>query len=152
MTSWALATARPRPERGSVTPLLIVFAVSLALMIAAVTDVSAAYLRRQAAASLADGAALSASDAAAAASVYASGESRRFVPIDEDAARHAVLAYLDDTGAFRRYPGLQAAVQVVDGRTVVVDLAMPYDLPISIPGARDSVLIRVQAAAELPVY
>jgi hypothetical protein len=138
-------------ESGSVTPLLIVFAVSLALMIAAVTDVSAAYLRRQAAASLADGAALSASDAAAAAAVYAE-DGGRFVPIDEDAARHAVLAYLDDSGASRRYPGLRTAVRVIGSRTVVVDLAMPYDLPISVPGAGDGVVIKVEASAELPVY
>ena len=59
-----------RTDDGSITPLLIVFALCLALMIGAVIDVSAAYLRRQATASLADGAALSASDAAAAAAVY----------------------------------------------------------------------------------
>jgi|tagenome__1003787_1003787.scaffolds.fasta_scaffold20197393_2 hypothetical protein len=146
-----VAGRRPRREAGTVTPLLLAFAVCLGLLIAAVTDVSAAYLRRQAAASVADGAALSASDAAAAASVYA-GESRRFVPIDEEAARHAVLAYLDDSGAAHRYPGLRTDVQVLDGRTIVVDLAMPYDLPISIPGSRDSVVIRVESSAEVPVY
>jgi putative Flp pilus-assembly TadE/G-like protein len=140
-----------RPDDGTVTPLLVVFAICLALMIAAVVDVSAAFLRRQATASLADGAALSASDAAAAASVYA-GEGRELVPIDEGAARHAVAAYLDDSGAIERYPGLRAAVQVVGGQTIVVELTMPYDLPISVPGSRDAIVIRVQSSAELPVY
>jgi hypothetical protein len=142
-----------RPEGGSVTPLLIVFALGLALTIAAVVDVSGAYLRRQSTASLADGAALSASDAAAAASVYAGdGAGDSYVPIDEDAARHAVVAYLADTGALDRYPGLRASVEVLGGHTVVVELAMPYDLPISVPGSRDSVVIRVESSAELPVY
>jgi hypothetical protein len=142
---------RRRSEAGSITPLLIVFALSLALLVSAVIDVSAAYLRRQAAASLADGAALSASDAAAAAAVYG-GEHRQYVPIDEDAARAAVAAYLRETGALARYPGLRAAVEVVGDRTIVVELRMPYDLPVSVPGARDAVTIRVQSAAELPVY
>jgi hypothetical protein len=130
---------------------VIAFALCLALLVSVVVDVSAAYLRRQATASLADGAALSASDAAAAASVYA-GDSERYVPIHEDAARHAVAAYLAETGAVTRYPGLRASVEVVAGRTIVVELQMPYDLPISVPGARDAVTIRVQSAAELPVY
>jgi hypothetical protein len=140
-----------RSDDGTVTPLLIAFALCLALMIAAVVDVSATFLRRQATASLADGAALSASDAAATASVYA-GEGREFVPIDEDAARHAVAAYLEDSGAVTRYPGLRAAVQVIGGRTIVVELTMPYDLPISVPGSRDAIVIRVESSAELPVY
>ena len=142
---------RRRSDDGTVTPLLIAFALCLALMIAAVVDVSAAFLRRQATASLADGAALSASDAAATASVYA-GEGREFVPIDEEAAHHAVAAYLEDCGALERYPGLRAAVQVVGGRTIVVELTMPYDLPISVPGSRDAMVIRVESSAELPVY
>ena len=74
------------------------------------------------------------------------------MPIDEEAARHAVVAYLSETGALDRYPGLRASVEVVAGRTIVVELAMPYDLPISMPGSRDAIAIRVQASAELPVY
>jgi hypothetical protein len=59
---------------------------------------------------------------------------------------------LDDCGALERYPGLRAAVQVVGGQTIVVELTMPYDLPISVPGSRDAIVIRVQSSAELPVY
>jgi hypothetical protein len=51
-----------------------------------------------------------------------------------------------------RYPGLRASVDVIDDRTIVVELLMPYDLPVSVPGVRDAITIRVQAAAELPVY
>jgi hypothetical protein len=140
-----------RAEAGQIAPLLIVFAICLAALVSAVIDVSAVYLRRQTTASLADGAALSASDAAAAAAVY-TGERQGYVPIDEDAARHAVAAYLRETGADARYPGLRASVDVIGDRTIVVELRMPYDLPVSVPGVRDAVTIRVQAAAELPVY
>jgi hypothetical protein len=140
-----------RGDDGSVIPLMAAFALCLLLLTSVVIDLSATYLRRQSTASLADGAALSASDAAAAAAVY--GQERDgYVPIDEDAARHAVAAYLSDTGALARYPGLRASVDVIADRTIVVELLMPYDLPISVPGASDSVVIRVQSSAELPVY
>ena len=65
--------SRPRDERGSVTPLVIGFAVVLALGIALVTDATAAYLHRSGLSTLADGAALSGADAGA--------TGRRFSPI-----------------------------------------------------------------------
>ena len=51
-----------RDQHGSVTPLLIGFALILATLVAVVVDASAAYLRRQGMNSLADAAALSATD------------------------------------------------------------------------------------------
>jgi Flp pilus assembly protein TadG len=149
-----MSASRPRTSRGddgSVIVLMTAFALCLLLLTSVVIDLSGAYLCRQSTASLADGAALSASDAAAAAAVYGQGGDR-YVPIDEDAARHAVAAYLSDTGALSRYPGLRASVEVVADRTIVVQLLMPYDLPISVPGASDAVVIKVQSSAELPVY
>ena len=153
----ATAVRLTRGDGGSVTPLLVVFAVCLMLLVSVVVDLSGAYLRRQSVASLADGAALSASDAAATAAVYGEHGDRidhidQYVPIDENAARQAVESYLDATGALARYRGLRASVEVLGGRTVVVELLMPYDLPIPMPGVRDSALIRVRALAELPVY
>jgi hypothetical protein len=147
----ATATGPAEGDEGSVTPLLLAFAVCLMLMVSAIVDLSGTYLRRQSTASLADGAALSASDAAAAAAVYGD-QSEQYVPIDEESARRAVAAYLSETGAFARYPALRASVEVVGGRTIVVELRVPYDLPISVPGVSDSVVIRVRSAAELPVY
>jgi hypothetical protein len=151
MTARLRRVGSRRPEAGTITPLLVVFALCLAVLVSVVLDVSAAYLRRQTTASLADGAALSASDAAAAAAVY-TGEHGGYVPIDENSARHAVADYLRETGSLARYPGLRASVDVLGDRTIVVELLMPYDLPVSLPGVRDSVTIRVEAAAELPVY
>ena len=40
-------TPRPRDDRGSITPLIVGFALIVALLVAVVVDASAAYLRRQ---------------------------------------------------------------------------------------------------------
>ena len=73
------------------------------------TDLSAAYLRRQAAMSLADGASLAATQAAAAGSVYTHPHGG-YVAIDQRAAAAAVRAYLAHTGAYGEYPGLDQLV------------------------------------------
>ena len=139
-----------RGEAGQITAMLVLFTVCLLLAIVAVTDVSAAYLRRQAATSLADGAALAATDAAAAAGVYGSAE-EEYVRIDETAAAEAVDRYLVDTGAYETYPGLLAQVWV-DGHTVRVHLSMPYELPVSVPGVDDVTVIDATGASVLPIY
>ncbi len=99
-------------QHGVITAMLVIFSICLLLTVIAVTDLSAAYLRRQGAMSLADGAALAATDAAAAGSVYRGGEDG-FVRIDQTAAAAAVHRYLTTTGAYGDYPGLQSRVQVV---------------------------------------
>ncbi len=52
-----------RDEAGQATVLIIGFAVVLAMVVAVVTDASAAYLQRQGLDTLADGAALAGADA-----------------------------------------------------------------------------------------
>jgi hypothetical protein len=138
-----------RSQSGQITPLLVSLALCLLLFVSVVVDLSGAYLRRQSAASLADGAALAASDAGATAAVYAGDDG--YVPIDAGGARAAVDEYLRDADAYAHYPGLRASVQVV-GHVVAVQLVMPYDLPVTVPGVRDAIAIRVTASAELPVY
>jgi Putative Flp pilus-assembly TadE/G-like len=59
-----------RCESGQITAMLVLLGICLLLAIIAVIDISGSYLRRQAVASLADGAALSASDSAVAAGIY----------------------------------------------------------------------------------
>lgn len=144
------ATRRCRSERGQVTVMIVLFTICLILVIVAVTDVSASYLRKQAATALADGSALAATDAAAAASVYGS-PADRFVPLDPDAASAAVDTYLRQTGAYRRYPGLVVAVDV-RGHVVTVGLAMPYTLPVPVPGVDRQTTIHATSSAELPIY
>lgn len=137
-------------QRGQVTVLLVVFAVCLLLTISAVTDVSASYLRRQSATSLADGAALAATEAASAGGIYAEPDAG-FVPIEQSAAEGAVDRYLREVGAYADYPGLEADVTVA-GHQVQVALAMPYRLPIGMPGVDATTWIHADGAAELPIY
>jgi len=133
-----------------ITGMLVIFAICLLLTVIAVTDLSAAYLRRQGAMSLADGAALAATEAAAAGAVYQGG-SGRFVPINETAAAAAVHRYLTTTGAYAEYPGLRTQVRVV-GHQVLVLLTMPYRLPIPVPGVTQVTTVHASSAAELPIY
>jgi hypothetical protein len=116
-----------RTDDGQVTAMLVIFAICLLLTIVAVTDISASYLRRQAATSLADGAALAATEAAAAGTIYAD-EDAGFVPIDEPAAEAAVDRYLREVGAYTAYPGLALGVHVV-GHQVEVSLVCPASTP-----------------------
>lgn len=149
-------TAPPRSWRhrgddsGQITAMLVLFSICLLLAIIAVTDISASYLRRQAASSLAAGAALSASDAAAAVGAYGSAVDG-FVVLDQDAAAAAVDSYLRTTGAYAAYPGLDVQVAVY-GQTVEVSLSMPYELPVSVPGVRDIAVIHGSGAAQMPIY
>lgn len=146
----ARSRGRERDQPGVITAMLVIFAICLLLTVVAVTDLSAAYLRRQSAMSLADGASLAATGAAAAGSIYHNG-SGDYVPINQAAAAAAVRRYLTTTGAYREYPGLRSRVQVV-GHRVLVLLTMPYRLPIPVPGVQPVTLVHAASAAELPIY
>lgn len=137
-------------QTGQITAMLVIFCLCLLLAIVAVTDLSAAYLRRESAISLADGASLAATEAAAAGAIYRDPDTD-FVPIDPAAAAAAVRAYLTRTGAYGDYPGLRADVSVV-GHRVVVALTMPYQLPIPVPGVQQTTLVHASGSAELPIY
>ncbi len=137
-------------EQGVITAMLVIFAICLLLTVIAVTDLSAAYLRRQGALSLADGASLAATEAAAAGSIYRGGDDR-FVPISQPGAAAAVRRYLITTGAYVDYPGLRSQVQVV-GHRVLVTLTMPYRLPVPVPGVQRVTIVHATSAAELPIY
>jgi hypothetical protein len=122
-------------ERGSTIPLIIGFALVLALVVAFVVDASAAYLRRQALDGLADGAALRGADLGAAGTwVYGGGLGTTDLDIAADEASRAVTDYLAATGAYDRYPGLRAEVSV-DGHQVRVRLIAPLRLPLRVPGS-----------------
>ncbi len=137
-------------ESGQITAMLVLFSICLLLAIIAVTDISGSYLRRQAASSLADGAALSASDAAASAGVY-QGSEHGFVVVDSESAFAAVDAYLESSGAYAEYPGLDVGVRV-DGHTIQVSLAIPYRLPVQVPGVSATATVHGSAAVDIPIY
>ncbi len=98
-----------RSERGSVTPLIIGFAVVVAMLVAVVVDASAAYLRRQGLNSAADAAALAATDGIQGEEVYTHGLGER-AEIDPAAARRYVADYFASSGIRRRFPGLDYSV------------------------------------------
>ena len=140
---------RPGDERGSVTPLIIGFAVVVALLVAVVVDASAAHLRRQGLNSAADAAALAATDGIQGEEVYTRGLGRR-AEIDPAAARRHVAAYFAGSGLDRRFPGLDYSVQT-SADTVVVRVSTPMDLPLRVPGVGTGVVITGAAASVVVV-
>lgn len=128
-------TPRSRPahptEQGSVTPLIIGFAVVLLMLVGVVVDASAAYLQRQSLDNLADGAALTGANEVRGAAVFTQGLDGDLVPLATDLAEAAVHDYLRDIGAHADHPGLRARVAVRD-QTIVVTLRAPLDLPITV--------------------
>ncbi|MGH3447745.1 MAG: pilus assembly protein TadG-related protein [Nocardioidaceae bacterium] len=150
MTGRRRRTRRTFDESGQITAMLVMFCICLLLAVVAVTDVSAGYLRRQGAASLADGAALAATDAAAAGSVYGEVDDA-YVTLDPAAATAAVEHYLRVTGAYADYRGLKAAVRV-DGHTVTVSLVVPFELPVPVPGVPRSTVVHGTSSAVMPIY
>src|SRR4051794_41946380 len=98
---------RPPADRGSTIPLIVGFTSMLLVAGAVVVDATAAYVQRQSLDTLADGAALRGADLGAQGlEVYAGGLGAGRLDLTEQAARAAVAAYLTDTGAYRRVPGL----------------------------------------------
>lgn len=150
-----LGDRSPRDERGSTIPMIIGFAIVLILLVGVVTDVSAAYLRRQSLDTLADGAALQGADLGASGTeVYAGGlpaEGR--LRLTAASVRRSVQAYLRDVGAYRRYPGLRLrSVRVdADRRRVEVGLGAPVHLPFTVPGVLDHPMIGSTGSASVTV-
>ncbi len=140
---------RRRDEAGSVTPLIIGFAVLVALLVAVVVDASAAYLRRQGLNSAADAAALAATDGIQGEQVYTHGLGER-ARIDPAAARRFVADYVATSGLRRRFPGLRYAVRTTEN-TVVVRVAAPLDLPLRVPGVGTDVPVTGSAASVVVV-
>lgn len=127
---------RDRGDRGTTIPLLVGVALVIVVLVAVVTDATAAYLRRQSLDSLADGAALQGADLGAeGVEVYEGDLVGDRLRETESAATAAVTGYLRALGAYGRYPGLRAVVRV-DPRTraVEVTLTAPVDLPLGVPG------------------
>jgi uncharacterized membrane protein len=144
--------ARHRSERGTVTLLVVGFAVVLLMMAAVVTDASAAYLQRQSLDTLADGAALTAADAGASGDeAYGEGLDAD-LHLDADVARAAVFGYLRRVGAFARYPGLTATVSVDStARRVLVEVHAPLHLPLHLPGSPEHADVGARSAARVGV-
>lgn len=136
-------------ERGSTIPLIIGFAAVLLVAVAVVIDVTAAYLHRQSLDSLADGAALRGADLGAEGTeVYAGGLDGERLELTRGRAHRAVTDYLRGVGAYQRFPGLTAEVDVdASGQRVSVRLTAPLELPLTVPGAPATALVGATGAA-----
>lgn len=140
-----------RDDTGQTTLLIVGLAVVLLMAIAAVVDVTAAYLQRQALLTIADGAALAGADAGSAdeEGLYGAGlggdhrlEQQRAV------AQAAVADFLRVSGAHGEYPGLTFGVRIDRARdAVVVTLRAPLDLPLTVPGTPRRASISASGAA-----
>lgn len=130
-------------------PLIIGFAMVVALLVAVVVDASAAYLRRQGLNSAADAAALAATDGIQGEQVYTRGLAQR-AEIDPAAAQRYVADYFATSGLGRRFPGLSYSVQTTTD-TVVVRVVTPMDLPLRVPGVGTDVQVTGTAAAVVVV-
>lgn len=127
---------RARGERGQVTPLIVGFALVLAIAIAVVIDATAAYLQRSGLSTLADGAALHGADlGATGVDVYTDGLPEARLRLTEAAVHASVADYLQRVGAHRDYPGLTFRVGVASDQRVTVELSAPLDLPLTFPGS-----------------
>lgn len=133
-----------RAELGSVSVMIAGFFVVVGLLVAAVVDASAAYLRHQQLSALADGAALNAADGLQGEQVYTQGLSET-ATIDPAAAQRFVADYLAESGALQEMPGLTWQVTPA-GDTVAVRLSAPLDLPLDPPGWTASTTVEAQSA------
>lgn len=136
-------------ETGQTALLILGFFLIAVLLVGVVVDASAAYLRRQALNTLADGAALAAADGVQGSQVYTGGLGET-AQVDPVAARQYVAAYLGQTRAHQRYPGLVYRV-LPAGDSVTVQISAPLDLPIPPPGWAHDPWIEGVASAAVPV-
>ncbi len=136
-------------ERGQTTLLIVGFMLVLAMAVATVVDVSAAYLQRQGLDTVADGAALRGADLGATGrEVYGGGVPRGRLDLTADQVRDAVGAYLASTGAYAKFPGLSFDVDVDPATSsVVVHVTAPLDLPLTVPGSPGAATIGATGSA-----
>ena len=136
-------------EQGSVSVMIAGFFVLIGLLVAAVVDASAAYLRHQQLSALADGAALNAADGVQGEQVYTQGLGKT-ATVDPAAARRFVTDYLVASGAVEEMPGLTWQVTPT-GDTIAVRLSAPLDLPLDPPGWTASTTVEAQSAVVVQV-
>jgi hypothetical protein len=140
---------RRRDERGQATLLIVGFALVLAMAVATVVDVSAAYLQRQGLDTVADGAALRAADLGATGEeVYAGGVPQGRLELSVERVRGSVREFLVRSGAYADYPGLAFDVDVDPASSsVTIHVTAPLDLPLTVPGSPDVAMIGATGSA-----
>jgi hypothetical protein len=144
---------RSRDQRGQTSVLIIGMATFLALLVVVVVDATAAYLQRQSLATLADGAALRGADlGATGVEVYSGGIEGERLRLSHSQASRSVGAYLRETGAYGRFPGLSYVVSIDPGdRRVNVSLRAPLDLPLRFPGSPERTTVGATGSAVVAI-
>lgn len=145
---------RRRDESGQTTLLIVGLAFVLLLLVAVVVDASAAFLRRQDLATVAEGAALAGADAGSRdlRSLYSGGLDGPRLDQAETVARAAAARHLEAIGAHAAYPGLAWTVWIdPQTDTVRVRLSAPLDLPLSVPAGPGSATVSAQGSATVVV-
>lgn len=135
---------RSAAERGSITPLIIGFGVTLILMTVVVFDASQVWIYQRGLHAIADGASLEAANALDADAVYSGGISGDRIELDEQEANVLVDQYTAGMDL-----ECEAAVSA-DGHQVTVVCDGVAELPIisSWLGATGDVGVQSQATAE----
>lgn len=126
-------TDRAPRDGGQVLLLVIGFAVILIALITVVVDTSRVFLQRRALASAADGAVTAAVQAVDETAIYANPGAldTGFVPLDEDAARQAVLRYVADRDLAARF--VDFAVDSVDVDPAGIVVALSFSATVELP-------------------
>jgi uncharacterized membrane protein len=121
---------KPVDDEGTVTLLIVFFALVVAALITAVVDVSTVFLAERQLQSVADGAAAAAAQRADLGAIY-QGTVADTLPLSSDAVSGAVSGYVGEPA--HRPSQCQGSEQVVaaqtDGRTVTVHLRCQVPLP-----------------------
>jgi Flp pilus assembly protein TadG len=119
---------RPRGEEGTITVLVVGFAVILLLLVAVVVDVSVVVLARRGSSSAADGAAVAAAQQLDVGAVYDKGLTDA-IPLSEELVDSVVSQYESDAGqgqpGLRLVPAVDAALTTVTV-TATRDVRLPF--------------------------
>jgi uncharacterized membrane protein len=142
-----MSRRRPRGagQRGAISPMIIGFALILALLVSVVVAASRVFLFQRELSAMADGAALSAADGIDTSGIYSheNGEVR----LDPVSASNLARSYLSDSNATDRFPGLATDVTVVTPTRVQVRLAANCRIPL-VTSVISSATMPVSATAE----
>ncbi|NHC12922.1 pilus assembly protein TadG-related protein [Motilibacter deserti] len=148
-----MTSRRPRGDTGTITPLILGFAVVVMALIAVVTDVSSAYLARRTLAGAADSTALAAAGGVDRDRLY--DGSLTSLPLSASAARARADRQLTRTQLRAKFPDARVARVALDESrtTVTVQLAATARLPFTgiLGFGRGSVRLTAAASARSPL-
>jgi uncharacterized membrane protein len=119
-----------RQSRGSITPLILGFALVTMLLITVIVAASRIFLAQRALASAADGAAVAAADSLDEPAYYRRPAGIRALPLRESQVDAAVQQYVESAALAARFDSLEVSPALSpDATTVTVQLSARVKLP-----------------------